>query len=200
MTDAVMGELVPYRSPRAHADRTSRLGMVIFLASWAMLFAALFFVYGMIRARADVWPPAGAPRLPIALPALATVVLASSSAALVRSLALLERGRVRSASLALGAALVLGTVFLVVQTTVWRSVHAAGLEPATGPYGSAFYSLTGLHAAHVVVGLVALAALVIGALRGSYGPARLLPIRLWAMYWHFVGVVWLLLYVTVYLV
>jgi heme/copper-type cytochrome/quinol oxidase subunit 3 len=67
-----------------------------------------------------------------------------------------------------------------------------------GPYPSVFWALTTFHALHVLVGLVALAFLAWRTARGTYNAARHLPVRLWAMYWHFVGVVWLLIFASVF--
>jgi heme/copper-type cytochrome/quinol oxidase subunit 3 len=159
-----------------HEERTALMGMAIFMASWAMLFAALFFAYGLSRLRAHVWPPADLPPLPLALPALATLVLAGSSAALHRRRPLVAAG--------------LGLVFLALQSVVWRHLLAAGLRPQTGAYASYFFALTVFHALHVLVGLVALGWL---ALR-----PRPLPLRLWTIYWHMVGVIWGVMFLLVY--
>jgi heme/copper-type cytochrome/quinol oxidase subunit 3 len=152
------------------------MGMAIFVASWAMLFAALFFAYALSRLRAHVWPPADLPALPLGLPALATLVLAGSSAAL-------RGGRVRLAA-------ALGVAFLVVQVVVWRQMALAGLRPQAGAYASYFFALTVFHALHVLVGLGALGWL---ALR-----PRPLPLRLWTIYWHMVGVIWAVMFLLVY--
>src|SRR5205814_4863026 len=72
-------ELQQYRLRRSEDEVTSYIGMVIFLASWAMMFAALFFAYALVRFRAPIWPPVDQPRLPILLPALNTVIIAASS-------------------------------------------------------------------------------------------------------------------------
>jgi heme/copper-type cytochrome/quinol oxidase subunit 3 len=159
-----------------HQERTALMGMAIFVASWAMLFAALFFAYGLSRMRAVSWPPADLPPLPLALPALATLALAGSSAAL-------HRGRVR-----IGAAL--GLLFLLLQAVVWRQMVLGGLRPQAGAYASFFFALTVFHALHVLVGLVALGWL---ALR-----PRPLSLRLWTIYWHMVGVIWGVMFLLVY--
>jgi cytochrome c oxidase subunit 3 len=159
-----------------HEERTALMGMAIFVASWAMLFAALFFAYGLSRLRAHVWPPADLPPLPLALPALATLVLAASSAAL--------HGR------RVIAAAGLGLVFLGLQSVVWWQMLHAGLRPQSGAYASYFFALTVFHALHVLVGLVALGWL---ALR-----PRPLPLRLWTIYWHMVGVIWTVMFLLVY--
>ena len=176
-------------APLPAAERTALLGMVMFIASWAVLFAALFFAYGALRLRAPLWPPSDLPRLPVLLPAGGTVLLGLSSA-------LLWRTRGRASAVALAALLGLG--FLAVQLAVWRQLIDAGLRPSHGPYPSVFFGLTMFHALHVLVGLVALAALAgAAALRRRLVSA--LPLRLWTLYWHMVGAVWLVMFVAVYL-
>jgi cytochrome c oxidase subunit III len=170
--------------------------MAIFLGSWAMLFVALFFAYAFVRARAGAWPPADAPRLPRLLPALNTAVIAASSAAMVRAVRARDVGRAGRAAAALAATAVLGAVFLGLQSFVWAGLWRAGLVPSGGPYGSVFYAFTAFHALHVLVGLGAIALL---AARARALRATRTGVRLWGWYWHFVGVVWGLLYVTLYL-
>jgi len=197
---APVQDLEAYRGAmRARRDFTAYVGMLFFLASWAMLFGGLFFAYALVRARAPVWPPVGDPRLPLVLPAVNTAVIALSSFALQSALRSLRRGRLRPVAGALALAAGLGALFLALQLAVWVRVYGEGLVPSGGPYGSVFYGLTSFHALHVLVGLVALAWLAVRASRGAYGAMRHVGVRLWAMYWHFVGAIWLVLYATVYL-
>jgi len=179
---------------------TATVGMVVFLASWAMLFAGLFFSYGLLRARTPVWPPLDQPPLPILLPAVNTAVVALGSGAVILALRFLRLGRLRRGSWALAASAGLGTVFLALQVVVWAGLHRAGLVPSGGPYASVFYALTCVHALHVLVGIAALAWLATRGFAGTVTAHRHLPVRLWGMYWHFVGLVWLVLYSTVYLI
>jgi len=172
--------------------------MIIFLGSWAMMFAALFFAYALVRLRAPAWPPPDQPALPVLVPGLNTVVIAASSAAVVLAVRAHALGRHRRASIGLGVAACLGALFLGLQILVWVGVWRAGLLPSGGPYPSAFYALTAFHALHVLVGLAALGVLAIHA-RPPRGTTRS-AVRLWGMFWHFVGAVWLALYVAVYLV
>jgi cytochrome c oxidase subunit 3 len=174
--------------------------MVIFLGSWAMMFGSLFFAYGMVRARATAWPPPDLPELPLALPGLNTAVLAASSVMLQLAVRWLRLGKTRWVGPGLAASLALGTLFLCLQMVTWRSLFEEGLTPAGGPYPSVFYALTCFHALHVLVGIGALAWLCRGAFVGKYSAARFLPVRLWAMYWHFVGAVWGVMFVAVYVV
>ena len=197
---APVQDLEAYRGAmRARRDFTAYVGMLVFLASWAMLFGSLFFAYALVRARAPVWPPVGDPRLPLVLPAVNTAVIALSSFALQSALRSLRRGRLRPVAGALALAAGLGALFLALQLAVWVRVYGEGLVPSGGPYGSVFYALTSFHALHVLVGLVALAWLAVRASRGAYGAMRHVGVRLWAMYWHFVGAIWLVLYATFYL-
>jgi len=193
-------ELVELPRPHLQREVTVSLGMIIFLASWTMMFAALFFSYGLLRFRADVWPPPRVPVLPVGAPALNSLVLVASSIALQRALAAVRADRGALAGRALAVAAALGAVFLALQLHVWTDLWARGLVPASGQYASVFYLLTVFHALHVVVGVVALGWLAVRAGRGAYRPTRHVAISAWAQYWHFVAVVWLLMFVLVYLV
>ena len=197
MTQANALELERRPTPQVRDEATAFVGMVIFLASWAILFIALFFAYGFVRLRQTTWPPADLPRLPVWLPALNTLVIALSGAVLQFGLHSLRRGRELAPALAASAAL--GFAFLALQWVLWTRVYDAGLRTSTGVYASVFYMLTVVHALHVVVGLVALVGLAIRAQRGAYSTARHLSIRLWTLYWHFVGIVWGCVFVTVFL-
>ena len=180
----------------SEAELTARVGMVIFLGSWAMLFLALFFAYALVRARSAGWPPPGVPRLPRLLPGLNTAVVAASSVAMVIAVRAGELGRAHAAARALAAAAALGVAFIGLQGVVWSDLWSAGLLPDGGPFPSVFYAFTTFHALHVLVGLVALAGL---ALRAHAGKVRGGSVRLWGWYWHFVTLVWAALYVTLYL-
>jgi heme/copper-type cytochrome/quinol oxidase subunit 3 len=198
--ELAVADILPYRPPREREETTAWVGMVVFLASWAMMFAALFFGYGMVRSRYPQWPPPELPLLPLLLPGLNTLVLAGSSAALQYGLVSLRRGRAAVLASMTALALLLGATFITLQSVVWVQLWALGLRPGSGAYGSVFYALTVFHALHVTVGLCALAVLALRARRGDYNPARHLAVRLWAMYWHFVGVVWGLMFALLYLV
>jgi heme/copper-type cytochrome/quinol oxidase subunit 3 len=179
-------------------DVTSWVGMVVFLAAWAMTFAALFFVYGAMRVRAPMWPPTGVALLPLGLPGLNTLVVLASSAVLHGAVVRVREGRPIRLPLWIGAVMALGLVFLGMQGIVWRSMAAAGLRPQTGGYGAVFWALTVFHALHVVAGIGVLAWILARAVRGSVTTAKHAALRLAAMFWHFVGTVWVLLYVLVY--
>ncbi len=194
-----MSDVVPLRQPERPSDTTAYLGMVIFLGTWAMLFAALFFAYAEVRVRAETWPPFGEAPLPLGLPALNTLVLAAASLALGLGLRAVRSARPRTLKRWLLLGFALGVLFLALQSKVWVSVWRGGLKPDSTIYGSVFYALTCFHALHVLVGLVGLLILLPGALAGAYTVNRHAPVRLWTMYWHFVDAVWVIMFATVYL-
>jgi heme/copper-type cytochrome/quinol oxidase subunit 3 len=195
-----MGDVLQYRPPKARAETTAVMGMVIFLSSWAMMFASLFFAYAFVRTKSPTWPPDGLSPLPRLLPAASTVVLGLSSLLLQRGIKIVKASAPGSLWRSLLGAVLLGVLFLTLQTYLWLTLYAGGLKPSSGgSYTSVFYGLTWLHALHVVVGLVGLAVVARRAFAGEFNAARYLPVRLWAMYWHFVGVVWLLMFVSVFL-
>ena len=195
-----MGDLISYPKRNAHEEGTGLIGMIIFLASWAMMFAALFFAYGIVRMHAQVWPPLDQPRLPSALAGFNTLVLLGSSAALQLALVSVRRGNLKWLDRLIAAAAVLGLGFFGLQLLSWTHVWNSGMTPSTGPYASVFYGLTCFHALHVLVGVLALALLAVRARKGAFSVPRHQPVRLWTLYWHFVGVVWVVMYVTVYLI
>ena len=185
--------------PRARENFTQSLGMIVALGSWAMMFGALFFVYAGIRASSRVWPPPGLPALPVALPLINTFVLAASSAALLVGTRALGRGDRKALPRWVLAALVLGAAFLGLQFLVWKDLWLKGLIPSTGAFASVFYGLTVLHAAHVLAGLVVLGVIFFRALRGAYTEHNVIRVRVAGMFWHFVDVVWILMFVALYL-
>jgi cytochrome c oxidase subunit 3 len=192
--------------PRARAETDAYIGMIVFLGAWVMTFAALFFAYGVLRAQAVSWPPPTERRLPRGLPGLNTLVLIASSLWLRRGLAAARRAsddsdgdRDRQSATsghALLGAMALGAIFLTAQIGIWRAMMARGLAPASGIYGSVFFALTGFHALHVLCGLVALA--VIGLGRARDRPARARALRVTALFWDFVTVIWVLMYLAIY--
>jgi heme/copper-type cytochrome/quinol oxidase subunit 3 len=191
-----VAELERYRLRPTEDEVTSYVGMIIFLASWAMMFAALFFAYAVVRVRAPMWPPPDQPRLPILLPGLNTAVILASSAAVAFAVRAHAFGKERRAFVGLGVGAALGAIFLALQMAVWAGVWRAGLLPSGGPYPSVFYALTAFHGLHVLVGIGGLGLLAIRLRRGATRSA----VRLWGMFWHFVGAIWAAMYVAVYLV
>lgn len=196
-TTAPRPRVIPLH-PEREARTTGLVGMIMFLASWAMLFGALFYSYAMLRIGALAWPPPGAPEIPLALPVGITAMLAGSSAMLEVSRSALAKGEMVRFQRALIASIVLGALFLGLQSQVWFGLWDAGLTLAIGAYASLFYFLTVFHALHVVVGLSILGWLLYTAPRASSPIVRKARGQYAAMFWHFVGAVWLIIFALVY--
>jgi cytochrome c oxidase subunit 3 len=193
-----MSDVVPFRG-RGPGQRatTSFVGMAVFLGAWTITFAALFFAYADMRLSAERWPDTEV-SAPLALPALNTLLIVASSLALFFGMRAIRTAHPRGFVKWLAAALVLGAGFLTLQVVVWTQLVHAGLRWDSGRYGSVFYALTVFHALHVLVGLVGLLLLVPGALAGRYTVERHASVRNWSMFWHFVDVVWVVMFLTVY--
>jgi cytochrome c oxidase subunit III len=193
----------PFASSERGDPRTERedalpgagvLGMWIFLATLAVLFIASIVGYLIVRLAAPHWPPVGMPRLPSGLWA-ATAVILLCSATVHRALVDVRRGQKTASARWLLATIVLGVLFLLVQAWNWWGLVTLDLGlRARNLYAFTFYMLTGLHAAHVVGGLGLLAIVAWRAARGRYGSGHHPGVTYAAMYWHFLDVMWLLLF------
>lgn len=180
---------------RDRGAATATVGMAIFLGAVTMLFAALFFAYGVMRVQAPAWPPVGSTPLPRGALALNTLALLAASVVLRTSAAAARRGDAVTAQLRARGALLLGVGFLAAQAIVWRALVFAGGGPASGIYGSVFFAISGFHALHVAGGIVALALVARGRAAAQVGAAAK-RLRLCVLYWDFVLAVWVLFYVV----
>ena len=189
-TDATTLPL-PRESARSRVDAT--LGMVFFIGSWSMAFGTLFLSFLILRDKVGVWPPPGIALPSFPLATVATVVLLLSSAAVHLSVVRGRQGAPGFAGL-WAAGLVLGVAFTGLQSWLWWDLLAAGRSPESGTYESLFFGLTWVHAAHVVLSLVALLWVQFGIAAGRYGPHRISTVQNTALFWHFMDVVWVLLY------
>lgn len=177
------------------AHPTGQWGMALLIATEASLFAYLLFSYFYLAARSHgAWPPFGPPRLDIALPN--TAVLLSSSVALLWAEAGLRRGDERRLRIGLALTMLLGAAFLALQGVEYSR---QSFSPATDAYGSAFFTITGLHGTHVFVGLVVLGVVFSMTLRGKLSHEHRHYVSNAAMYWHFVDVVWIAVFTSLYL-
>ncbi|HEU4368338.1 MAG TPA: cytochrome c oxidase subunit 3 [Methylomirabilota bacterium] len=186
-------------APRRPRLDNVRLAMMFFLGAETMFFAGLVSAFLVLRLAAPLWPPPLQPRLPVAATGLNTLVLLTSSVAMIAAMRA-RRGRNRAGLVRrLGLTALLGALFLAVQGYEWAQLLHYGLTLSSGAYGATFYTLIGIHAAHVL-GALAWVGVTLGlAARGRFldGPAG--PLRACAIYWHFVVALWPVLYVAVYL-
>ena len=184
----------PALEPQEAAGRT---GMMLFLFSEGMLFAALVSAFVVLAAGAPSWPPPGQPRLPVAMTTGNLLILLLSGWTMLRSV-----GEVRRGGAALPrwimATLLLGVAFLAGQGIEWARLLGYGVSSQASVYGATFYAVVGIHATHVVAALIVLAASLRRARRGAYTAARHEGLVLCSWFWLFVVLVWPVLYLLLY--
>jgi heme/copper-type cytochrome/quinol oxidase subunit 3 len=181
------------RPPLVLDDRRGSMGMVLFIISEGFLFLALFFSYYYLGADELQWPPE-LPTLHFALPMLG--ILVASSVVLYWGEERVKAGAVMAAKLAIVGTLALGVVFLVLQYFEY-SEHLRTLTPGSNAYGSIFYMITSVHAAHLVLGLLMLVyVLALPVEPVSKPPHR--PMHNASLYWHFVDLVWVFIVSVLY--
>jgi cytochrome c oxidase subunit III len=177
-----------------------KIGIWLFLASEVMLFGALFASYILLRTGASHWPR-GAEHLNVPLATLNTVVLIASSVTMVMAWASLMRHRFGTFRMYMGATILLGGVFLVVKYFEYSAKFEHHLLPSTNNFFAIYFTLTGLHMLHVAGGMAVNAYF--------WGPGS----KLWktnpawfanrvehsGLFWHFVDLVWIFLFPTLYL-
>ena len=184
--------------PPAH--RSSRvepqlLGMLLFIISEVMVFGAFFTAYFFIRvAQGDPWPAHGT-TLPVAVAGVNTAILMSSSFTLHWAEAAIKKGNRFGLKAGILTTFLLGCAFLFIQINEYANI---GFAPQDHAQATIFYSLTGLHGAHVLIGLVLLSIVTIRAFRGHYSPEQHRGVEVPGIYWHFVDIMWIVVCTTVY--
>ena len=182
------------------ANQSSRvdaqtLGMYLFIISEVMLFGAFFTAYFFIRVVASAEWPAPGETLPVAIAGVNTAILISSSFTMhwaLESAKVENRAGLRAGLL---TTFLLGATFLTIQINEY--VHL-GFGPADNAQATIFFGLTGLHGAHVFVGLLLLSFATIRAFRRHFKAKELRGVEVPGIYWHFVDVMWIIVYSTIY--
>jgi cytochrome c oxidase subunit 3 len=183
------------------ANRSSRvepqlLGMFLFIISEVMVFGAFFTAYFFIRVVAgDHWFPFHGHSLPVAVAGTNTAILVSSSFTLHWAETSIKKGNRFGLKAGILSTFLLGCTFLFVQINEY--IHI-GFAPHDFAQGSIFYGLTGLHGAHVFIGLTLLAMVVVRSFRGHFSPEEHRGVEVPGIYWHFVDAMWIVVYLTVY--
>jgi cytochrome c oxidase subunit III len=185
--------------PEAH--KSSRveaplLGMLLFIISEVMIFGAFFTAYFFIRiAEGDPWPAPGT-HLPVPVAGVNTLILVSSSFTLHWAETSIKRGNRFGFKAGMLTTFLLGCTFLFIQINEYANI---GFAPQDHAQETIFYSLTGLHGAHVFIGLLILLSVTIRAFRGHYSPDSHRGVDIPGIYWHFVDIMWIVVYTTVYI-
>jgi cytochrome c oxidase subunit III len=184
------------------ANRSSRvdhatLGMLLFIVSEVMIFGAFFTAYFFIRVVGHAHWPAPGTTLPKVVAGFNTAILISSSGTIHYALESIKAGNRRGLKVGMVSTFLLGLTFLFIQVNEY--VHI-GFSPQDHAQGSVFYGLTGLHGAHVTIGLILLGMVTVRAFRGHYSPEEHRGMEVPGIYWHFVDVMWIVVFTTVYII
>lgn len=177
-----------------------KLGIWLFLASEVMLFGALFSSLILLRSGAATWPH-GWKLLNVPLATLNTFVLISSSVTVIMAWASLRLGNLKKARIYLGLTLLCGLGFMIIKTIEYTTKFKAGHFPSTDNFYATYFLMTGLHGLHVLGGMVVFAYFMgPGAKMWQHEPERYTNrIEIVGLYWHFVDLVWIFLFPTLYL-
>ncbi len=195
-------EVQPAESPLT-PESWGKLGMWVFLAGDAMSFGGLLAGYGALRASSPDWPnPMSV--LGIQLTAFMTFLLICSSVTMVLGLSGARHGDQAKFQKFILLTLIGGTIFLVLQAYEWGHLTHEGMTMSGNPWGSSlfgttFFIITGFHGCHVFGGVCYLACILLSGLNGRYLGENANPVEIAGLYWHFVDLVWILVFTFVYL-
>lgn len=194
-------ELSGHDSKRGGMD-PALLGMMLFIASEVMFFSALFAAYFNVRATLPVFPPEGTEFIdPIGIPLFATVLLLVSSATMQWATGRIRAGDRTGLNRGITVTLILGVIFLFLQLYDYSVLilhDDFGID--SGVYGTLFYTLTGFHGAHVLGGVIGLSVILARGLQGQFTKKHHVAVEAVHYYWHFVDVVWVLLFLVIYVI
>jgi cytochrome c oxidase subunit 3 len=183
------------------------LGMLLFICSEVMFFGGLFAAYFSIRANAALWPPinpSSQPPEPFHLAILpfvgpATILLIISSGTCQYAVWKIRSDDRTLFIRAMALTVVLGITFLAMQLIDYSLLGAEGLTLSSGTYGTTYYTLTGFHGAHVFGGVIMLSVVLYRGMAGQFSAKHYDAVEGASLYWHFVDVVWILLFSLLYL-
>ena len=187
------------------ANQSSRvepqlLGMLLFIISEVMIFGAFFTAYFFVRVvQGEQWFPIEEFHLPKGVAGVNTVILLSSSVTLHMATLAIRKGNHTGLKWWILITALLGATFLGIQINEYRVLTHEGMTPQALSQATIFYGLTGLHGAHVFIGLVLLTIVTVRSFRGHYTPDEHRGVEVPGIYWHFVDVMWVIVYSSVYL-
>jgi heme/copper-type cytochrome/quinol oxidase subunit 3 len=202
MTEVAVHDEHAHGSP-SHATATGisneKVVMWAFLGSECLLFGALISTYILYRHRSvQGLVPHNLYDIPFT--SVSSFVLLMSSLTMALAVASVTRGDMRRCQVWLVTTALLGATFVGGQVYEFTTFYRKGLGFTTNIFGSAFYTLTGFHGVHVSVGIIMLLSLFVMSVKGTLTPARAETVEIIGLYWHFVDIVWILIFTVVYLI
>ncbi|MEO6445156.1 MAG: heme-copper oxidase subunit III [Gemmatimonadaceae bacterium] len=177
-----------------------KLGMWVFLGSEIMFFTALIGAYIILRVAHPSSFKEPGEVLAVSITAVNTFLLICSSVTMVKAFASVQDGNLAGLRKWLVATVVIGASFVGVQIYEYQHLIAKGFVPSEGLYGSTFYTMTGFHGFHVTIGVICLIFVTIKAFQGKYTASDHRGVEVVGLYWHFVDLVWIILFTIVYLI
>lgn len=172
-------------------------GIALFLVAESAIFMGLFAAFLIYRTVMPVWPPEGTPELELLLPGINTIILVSSSFVMHKGQAAIKKNDVSGLKLWFGITAGMGIIFLMGQ--LYEYFHLE-MGLTTNLFASSFYALTGFHGLHVTFGLLLILAVLWRSRKpGHYTSESFFGVEAAELYWHFVDVVWIILFILVYL-
>lgn len=178
----------------SYKDFQNSVAVTVTLISFSMLFATCFLGYVLVRANSPIWPPVEIQGMPQLLPFLSTLIMGFSSLTYFMMEKKAEKD-MKGARLWWVLTLVLGLAFLGLQWTLWGALKDSGILASNGMVPSMVYAFTWLHAGHIVLGLAALLYIGHYLWRENITSYKLQNV---GKFWHFLGVVWLIMYLTLF--
>lgn len=175
---------------------TSAIAMTLTLLSLSMLFMTLLLGYAIFRFNSVIWPPMGMARADIFYPVISSTFIALSSLSYIAFEHGLQRGVERRALLHFTG--ILGVGFLFSQGLFWQSLEAIGLYASSGIFPSLLYGLTWTHGGHICLALFFLGLLILRKRKFQDRETELLWVRNIGQFWHFLGIVWFILYLSIF--
>jgi cytochrome c oxidase subunit 3 len=194
--DATFDTISP-QEPALPSLSKGRVGMVGLIIAESAIFTIFVVAYLFYLGKSLGGP---SPKQLLEFPIINTICLLSSSATITFAVRALSRGREDRFRIWWFATIALGAYFLAGTACEWGRLIHAGLTISTNLFGTTFYSLVGLHASHVVVGLLALSLVLVFALRGAVKSEHVERIEVLALYWHFVDAIWVVVFTVVYII
>jgi cytochrome c oxidase subunit 3 len=194
----------PHAAASAHVQRgisNPILGMILFITSEVMFFSGLFAAYFATRAANAPWPPNAFAHIldPLGVIMIATIILILSSFTCQFAVWSIRRGDRRGFVRNIAFTFVLGIIFLLMQVYDYAILFSEGLTLGSGPFGTTYFTLTGFHGAHVFGGVLMLGVLLYRGMAGQFSAKHHDAVEAVSLYWHFVDVVWILLFSILYL-
>ncbi|MGD2058431.1 MAG: heme-copper oxidase subunit III [Anaerolineales bacterium] len=176
----------------------NKLGMWLFLSSEIMFFGGLISAF--LHFKINTPSPAEAALLDVALIGVNTFILLSSSFTVVLGLAAIQKGNSGGLVRYLGLTVLLGSLFLAGQGYEFTTLYGEGMTLQSSVYGSGFFTLTGFHGLHVLIGIVWALVVMVNGMRGKYAENKYDGVEIFGLYWHFVDIVWIVLFTIIYLI